>query len=75
MKIDLNPEGGGVLIAGDADELLGLSESLREVALEGGSSEGFIFTAEAVETVRVVRLVGQPPYTEPMDDPEDDDDA
>ena len=52
MRIDLMPEGGGVVIEGTFDELDALADTIA-LALEDGEAAGSMLTDEAVETVTV----------------------
>lgn len=57
MRIDLEPDGGGVLIEGTWDELDDLREALAD-AMENGEGGGQLLTNKAVETVTIRRLPG-----------------
>jgi hypothetical protein len=53
VNIDLEPEGGGVLIAGDEDELRALAGTMLEAAVHGDAVGQFL-TPLGVEMLSVV---------------------
>jgi hypothetical protein len=56
VLIDLNPDGGGVLIVGTWDELDDLRGTLAD-AMEDGEGVGQVLTNEAVETLTIRKAV------------------
>lgn len=56
LTFNVDPPGGGILISGSAEELLGLSEAIAEAANGEGELAGHLLTDDGVEPV-VVELV------------------